>query len=120
MNGYLNAIALTVDYMIEGETPTNMDHLKEDVIAAIKRDEARDKENAALKARVAELEKYKEFHGLVCTITATNFIKANAIREAIVEARDAAQMYDRSGVIEFCTVEDLNEHADKVERGESC
>ena len=40
-------------------------------------------ENAALKARVAELEKYKEFHSLVCTITATNFIKANAIREAV-------------------------------------
>ena len=79
-------------------------------------------ENYALKARVAELEvlvgsvndEQGDFKGL-----GTNMIKANAIREAIVEARDAAQMYDRSGVIEFCTVEDLNEHADKVERGES-
>ena len=69
-----------------------------------------ERDNEALKARVAELEKYKEFHSLVCTITATNFIKANAIREAANKLYQENDWVDRDKLIE---------HADKVERGES-
>ena len=45
-------------------------------------------------------------------------IKANAIRDAVSETRDASEMYYRSGLIEFCTVDDLNAYADELERGE--
>ena len=75
------------------------------------------KENAALKARVAELEKYKEFHSLVCTITATNFIKANAIREAL--NKTLAECGDENCYRWDFICNFIDKHADKVERGES-
>ena len=140
MNGYLNAIALTVDYMIEGETPTNMDHLKEDVIAAIKRDEAKDKENAALKtkieavsgdalsnfyqnielkARVAELE--GELNTVVAGLHSKsdiNKIKAEAIREAVKENVDIGVPIC-GFVFDVCYHDTMMSYARNLERGES-
>lgn len=134
MNGDLNFLALSIDALFDCERSeiarTMLTDMSKSIDSAISRESKMTAEIEQLRAELEhEIQRSEFYKGeFLCrkgnSVALEKFdkfkaeIKADAIISAIADTRDAAEMYDRSGVVSFCTVDDLKEYAEKVRRGE--